>query len=476
MKGTGAGVAERVDVAIVGARVAGSALAARLADTGMSVALFDREQPSRPSLSTHILHGTEDLRIEGIFDSLLAAGVPALREVHVRIDDVVFRFDHNRDPGLCPRREILDQVMLDRAVAAGARTYTHTPVVGLLGSGTNERDPVRGLVAQRSDGSVREVLAGVVVGADGRNSTVARGVHARQYLTSRSERALIWRYFRGRPLAPALHWHRQGVHIVSTLPTGPDELVLITQPPADLLASPGLTGLSDPDPTSMLQHVAQVSAPIGELVRSARPAGPTRRIVSYPCYFRQPHGPGWALIGDAGHAKDATVGQGINDALRNARGLADVLVQGWLDREDLDHRLRAWHLERDRMEMANYWYGQDLGRAGPISAMERAVLLELQRRERGVRDLDDLMADRLSADRVLTLPRLLRAMGGRLGSEADARRVIGQAAGVVGLARRRARAAARQDARAPQFRGAVSPEETAGSPNSVAAAGMADHG
>jgi flavin-dependent dehydrogenase len=39
-------------------------------------------------------------------------------------------------------------------------------------------------------------------------------------------------------------------------------------------------------------------------------------------FFRQSAGPGWVLVGDAGHFKDPTPGQGIADALRQAERLA----------------------------------------------------------------------------------------------------------------------------------------------------------
>ncbi|MEU2611679.1 FAD-dependent oxidoreductase [Micromonospora sp. NPDC007271] len=431
----------RVDVAIVGARVAGSALAARLAAAGLSVAVFDRESLPAPTLSTHILHDTEDLRIEGVYDDLVALGVPPLTDVWVRLDDIELRLHHPENPGMCARRDLLDRVLLDRAVAAGAKAFTGTPVVGLRRA---DDGTVCGVRAQNPDGSVSEVSARLVVGADGRNSSVARWVGAQQYLTTRSERALLWRYFRGKHLSPALHWHRVGEHIVSVLPTGPDEFVLIAQPPDRVQA-----GLANADVESFLRHVEAVSPAVAELARDAEPVGPVHRMVRYPCYFRHPYGPGWALVGDAGHGKDATLGHGINDALRNTRALAAVLAAHWSDPSALERGMRRWARHRDRTELANYWYAQDLGRAARITAMERAILAGLQRSPRAVRRLDDVMGDRLSADRLLTLGRLLAASARRVRAGAAPRVVAGEAFQLVGQAWRRHRAAVRRDASAP---------------------------
>ncbi|MBQ1020265.1 FAD-dependent oxidoreductase [Micromonospora sp. D93] len=444
---TGAAVAgsrpveQQVDIVIVGARVAGSALAARLAAAGLSVALFDRGDLPTPTLSTHILHGTEDLRIEGVYDTVVALGVPPLHDVRVRLDDVELHFRHPDNPGLCPRREVLDQVLLDRAAAAGAKTSTGTAVVGLR---RGSDGTVSGVTVQHADGSVRDVSAQLVIGADGRNSSVARWVGARQYLTTRSERALLWRYFTGVRIPPALLWHRIGVHIVSILPTGPEDFVLIAQPPEHLQGE-----LAGRDVAGFLRHVESVSPAVAELAAAARPVGNLNRVVRYPCFFRQPFGPGWALVGDAGHAKDATLGHGINDALRSARGLAAVLTAHWGQPAALSSGLARWARDRDKSELANYWYGQDIGRGGAVTAMERAILAGIQRDSRAVGRLDDVMGDRLDADRLLTLPRLVGAVAHRVTSGEPASVVGREAVDLVQLAWARRRAATRHAPSAP---------------------------
>ncbi|MFG1883840.1 FAD-dependent oxidoreductase [Micromonospora sp. NPDC049102] len=432
---------QQVDVVIVGARVAGSALAARLAAAGLSVAVFDRGDLPAPTLSTHILHGTEDLRVEGVYDTVVGLGVPPLHDVRVRLDDVQLHFRHPDDPGLCPPRDVLDQVLLDRAVAAGAKTSTGAAVVGLR---RGSDGTVNGVTVQRADGSVRDVSARLVIGADGRNSSVARWVGARQYLTARSERALLWRYFTGVRIPPALLWHRIGVHIVSILPTGPEDFVVIAQPPERLQGE-----LAGRDVAGFLRHVGSVSPEVAHLAASAEPVGNLNRVVRYPCFFRQPFGPGWALVGDAGHAKDATLGHGINDALRNARGLAAVLTAHWERPAALSSGLARWARDRDRAELPNYWYGQDIGRGGRVTAMEHAFLAGLRRDPRAVGRLDDVMGDRLDADRLLTLPRLVGAVTHRITGGESASTVGREAVDLVQLAWARRRAATRHAPSAP---------------------------
>jgi flavin-dependent dehydrogenase len=44
-------------------------------------------------------------------------------------------------------------------------------------------------------------------------------------------------------------------------------------------------------------------------------------------YFRRSHGPGWALVGDAGYFKDPVTAHGITDALRDAQLLSIAILE-----------------------------------------------------------------------------------------------------------------------------------------------------
>jgi 2-polyprenyl-6-methoxyphenol hydroxylase-like FAD-dependent oxidoreductase len=63
-------------------------------------------------------------------------------------------------------------------------------------------------------------------------------------------------------------------------------------------------------------------------------------------YFRRARGPGWALVGDAGHFKHPVTGQGIGDAVEQAWYVADALLgadpelagyQRWRDERAAEH-------------------------------------------------------------------------------------------------------------------------------------------
>ena len=73
-----------------------------------------------------------------------------------------------------------------------------------------------------------------------------------------------------------------------------------------------------------------------------------------PNYFRQPFGPGWALVGDAGYNKDPITAQGISDAFLDADALAQALDDGWSGRRPLNDALAEHQASRDQRAKPMY--------------------------------------------------------------------------------------------------------------------------
>ena len=102
------------------------------------------------------------------------------------------------------------------------------------------------------------------------------------------------------------------------------------------------------------------------VVAGARRTGPPSLIARWTGYFRESAGPGWVLVGDAGHFKDPSPGQGITDALRQAERLAADVVAGLSGARSLDDAMRAWWRWRDRDAREMAWLAHDLGRGGRV--------------------------------------------------------------------------------------------------------------
>jgi flavin-dependent dehydrogenase len=71
-----------------------------------------------------------------------------------------------------------------------------------------------------------------------------------------------------------------------------------------------------------------ISRQLAEQLAAARRVGPLRVFRGVRGFYRQPFGPGWALVGDAGYFRDPNTAHGISDALRDAELLGRALCQG----------------------------------------------------------------------------------------------------------------------------------------------------
>jgi menaquinone-9 beta-reductase len=188
-------VADRFDVIIVGARCAGSPLAASLAERGLDVCVVDRARFPSEVPSTHLIHpgGVARLARLGLLERLLATGAPPLVRGRFLLDDVELTFDPSlagrfEAPWLCIRRSVLDPLLIEAAEEAGAQVRTSTAVTDLV----LEEGAVAGVRTPAG-----EIHAPLVVGADGPSSIVARLVNAREYHVTPPGRLFLWGYFEG---------------------------------------------------------------------------------------------------------------------------------------------------------------------------------------------------------------------------------------------------------------------------------------
>ena len=127
------------DVVIVGARAAGAATAVLLARQGMRVLVVDRDRYGTDTLSTHALMrgGVLLLSRWGLLDQIVDAGTPAIRRTTFYYGAETVSVAIKPSPGVdalyAPRRTLLDRVLVDAAVAAGAEVRFGVTVTGLRG-------------------------------------------------------------------------------------------------------------------------------------------------------------------------------------------------------------------------------------------------------------------------------------------------------------------------------------------------------
>jgi menaquinone-9 beta-reductase len=84
-------------------------------------------------------------------------------------------------------------------------------------------------------------------------------------------------------------------------------------------------------------------------------------------FFRRGAGSGWTLVGDAGHHKEFVIGDGITEALLQARSLAAAITQG------TDAALIRWWRARDVEALPYFFLGQSEGALRPPSQLQQVV-------------------------------------------------------------------------------------------------------
>ena len=329
------------DALVVGARVAGATVAARLADQGRKVLLVDRDEFPSDTISTHALgfNAVESLRRLGVLDRIEAAGFRRIFRHRAWVEDICIEAPAG-PPGtysLAPRRIVLDQILLERAVECGAE-WQRARVDSLV----VESGVVVGAVVQRIGGEKFEVRARVVVGADGKQSQVAQWAGAEKYDERPVGRPIYYGYFHGfMPLVqPTIEFFFGSDRIGFCFPMRPDEHCLILE------AQPEDFPRIRQDPASWFRNVFSTLPGMTERFQHVRLEGRMLGTRGIENFFRKPYGPGWALTGDAAYVKDPCTGYGIGDALLQSFLVAKALG-AWLDGANWEATMEAYTQRRD---------------------------------------------------------------------------------------------------------------------------------
>jgi flavin-dependent dehydrogenase len=307
------------------------------------------------------------------------------------------------------RRTLLDEVLVGAAADAGASVHTGMRVTGLVEAGGR----VAGVRVQveggegAAGGAETELLAPLVVGADGTGSAVARLTGARKYNLVRNQRLACWAYYEGvtGPEPTTFFAQRWDEEFVISWPCDSGLYLVVSIAPAERAEAfrADLEGTFDAD-------VARC-APVAAVVAGGRRVGRPVLFARWTSYFRESAGPGWALVGDAGHFKDPTPGQGITDAVRQAERLSADIADGLGGNGSLDATLARWWRWRDRDAREMAWFAGDLGQGGRVPAVFVELLARMGDDPATVDRWFDVLNHRVRPSEILTPARLLGATG-----------------------------------------------------------------
>jgi flavin-dependent dehydrogenase len=206
-----------------------------------------------------------------------------------------------------------------------------------------------------------EEHATVVIGADGRNSSLARRVASP--LTESAPTLACWyfSYWSG-VAANGLELYLREERVIFAFPTNDDLFAIFVAAPIAELAR--VRADIEGHILATVSQVPELAERVALGRREERLLGATR----LPNFVRKPYGPGWALVGDAGCHKDPYMALGICDALRDAELLAGALDDGLSGRVPLDNALAGYERARDAATLPEYHRNLAMARLKPPPA------------------------------------------------------------------------------------------------------------
>jgi 2-polyprenyl-6-methoxyphenol hydroxylase-like FAD-dependent oxidoreductase len=386
------------EVVIVGAGIAGGALATTLSRSGISVVVLERSLVHRDRIRGEYLAawGVDEARRSGLLDVLAAAGgryaplnipygegtTPA--EARARVLD--YRKVMPSVPGpMVFGHPTACQALDDAAEAAGATVLRGVEAISV----TAGEPPT---ISFTVDGQRRDMTPRLIVGADGRGSDVARQV--------------------GLKAATAPVHHLLSGLLVEGVEAWPDEEFSIgTDGDVMFFVFPQATGrlrlylcygleqrgrFSGADSARRFLDAFRLpSLPDQDLFRAAVPAGPCHGYPNADTWIDTPVAPGVVLIGDAAGHNDPTIGQGLSIAFRDARLVHEALLGSRRWTCDMFHCYV--NERRTRMRRLRFTAAQ-------ISILRAEFTEDARRRRRRV-------SERIAADRELALPLLIPIKG-----------------------------------------------------------------
>jgi flavin-dependent dehydrogenase len=332
---------DRYDAIVVGARCAGSPTAMLLARHGYKTLVVDRATFPSDTVSTHILHppGVAAMKRWGLVDRLAATGCPPIHTYAFDFGPFTISGSPGTDDSpvaYCPRRTVLDKLLVDAASEAGAEVREGFAVRDVV----VEDGRVVGIRGHDKDGETVTERATVVIGADGRFSNVAKAVGPEQYNEKSEILCGYYSYWSNLPIDGKFEVYIRPGRGWAVAPTH-DGLTLVVAgwPYAELEANRNDV---EGNYLKMFEMAPEFAERIRGAKREARFAG-----TAVENYFRKPFGPGWALIGDAGYYKDFITAQGISDAFRDADLCATAVHESLSGTREFDDAMGEYQSTRD---------------------------------------------------------------------------------------------------------------------------------
>src|SRR6185436_7171407 len=200
--------------------------------------------------------------------------------------------------------------------------------------------------------------ARLTIGADGRHSRIARSVGAAVYEHVPAQTCWYFSYWSGVPM-DGIELQLKERRAMFVFPTNDELTAIFVAFPVDEFAQVRR------NPEAHVMRALDLAPELAERARAGRREERWYGTADVPNFLRQPHGPGWALVGDAGCHKDPMLALGICHALRDAELLAEAAHEGLTGHRPLDDALTAYEVRRNAATLPEYQENLQMARLEP---------------------------------------------------------------------------------------------------------------
>jgi menaquinone-9 beta-reductase len=312
-------------VVIVGGGIAGGSLAFALASAGQDVLVLEATErfDDRVRGESMMPWGVREAQQLGVAPVLEAAGAHTARfwrrhgegvpprdvPVGLLVPGVAGSLNLHH-PTAC-------QAVLDAAIGAGASVERGVAAVEVAGG-------ARPLVTYRVGDAHRRVTAALVVGADGRGSAVRRavGIDLQRQEADGFVAGLLVDGVDGVADHDTVSDHELGLFLLIHQGGGRARAYHVV-PPALRTRYAGVGGTEQ-----FLRDAVAIDGPVGAMMAPARAVGPCAAVAGTDTWTPTPYVDGVVLVGDAAGHNDPTAGCGLSIAMRDARIVRDLILEG----------------------------------------------------------------------------------------------------------------------------------------------------
>jgi flavin-dependent dehydrogenase len=265
---------------------------------------------------------------------------------------------------------VLDDILVRAAERAGAELRQGFTVKEI----TSNKHGVNGIRGISRNGTPVTERARIVIGADGKHSTVARSVAAPLYNERPKLTCNYYSYWSGVPLkGTELYVRERRMFVADRTNDGLTMIGLVL--PVDEFQR------VRSDVENQFMKELELVPALADRLRAGKREEPIRGSADMPNFFRKPYGAGWALVGDAGYNKDSITAQGITDSFKQAELLSEAIDAGFSGDKPLAEALAEYERKRNEDAFPIYEFTCQLGALEPPPA-EMFQLFEALRENR----------------------------------------------------------------------------------------------